>query len=253
MVSKKRHVAGVTIFETLLVLAVMGAILVFSIQQYLLYKRDADIRIVQANVDLLFYAMEKQFRTNCNYPGTIFAKYYDNQYLTDSLFDLTHYKYLILKNNTLPPSPIVNADGQDQGYRMQFNQIQNKDGTLPQRTIQTANGKVNTGSIVLWQIQVSVELKDQDNAKLYKNLLGADCLSTVSGYYVLPCDQAPTDANQFAVWMRLPSYASSEANAAYWQMKPNVKQFSQMYSTNPILSLTNGTLTSSQYYTCGGG
>lgn len=256
---KKSHIEGVTIFEIMLVLVIMAGILYFSISQYLLFRRDADIRIVQSNVDMLYDSMVKYFYANCDDPTVdrVLYSYYPQQYYPLRLNTLINSQYLILPPNQLMPfSPIVNVKGKDQGYMLQFNQFVNKTPppVLPQRTIQVSpdGTTVNAGSIILWQIQVAVELQDKTNAKLYKNLLGADCLSNASGNYVIPCEDAPANADQYAVWMRLPGLGSSEANSSYWQTKPLLRQFNQMYGTDPILSLTYETsLTQTQYYRCG--
>lgn len=258
-IKKKSHIKGVTILEVILVLVIMGGILFLSISQYMAFQRDADVIRVQTNVDLIYNAMVKYFRANCNIPNSPFTGYYNAQSLTIPMSFLIIGKYLVIENNIIPSSPIANVSRGNNAYLLQFNQIQTPTPPfyLPERTIktgsQTAPKTTSLGAIELWQIQVAVELSDKANATLYKNLLGADCLSNrVAGTIVTPCDQAPANANQYAVWSRLPSFASSQANSNYWESKPILRQFSQMYSTSPILSLTNNTATGSQYYTCGG-
>ena len=62
---KKQRYLGVTLLETLLVLAIGASILVFSIKQYQYYRLDADIQEVKYNVDTIFEALAGYHKVNC--------------------------------------------------------------------------------------------------------------------------------------------------------------------------------------------
>ncbi len=145
-------------------------------------------------------------------------------------------------------SPLIDYSTAAQGYILQFNQVQpllsRTVGLSPPNTAPTAP----VGQIILWQAQVAVLLKDSSNAALYQQLLVADCLSQTTGAIVDPCSGTSAPSTQaFAVWERQPSSVMSD----YWSTIPNVKIFTQMYTTDPILVLTNGFQTNTQYYVCG--
>ena len=249
------HVAGLTLLETLLVLAIMAAIVVFSLNQYTSYRRQADVATVQSNVDLLFSGMVAYFRANCRNPSSPLYSAYNKQYVVVKLSDLIASKYVNVANNIMPFSNLVDNSGEDQGYFLQFNQVQIK-SALPQRTVELSsdNSEVSIGSIIVWQIEVGARLRDTTNANATQFLLNADCLADAKGGFLESCVMASSTAKQYAVWNRLPSYASTaEAPSPFWVSMPVVRQFSQMYDTYPILDLTDGTQTPTQYYRCGGG
>lgn len=254
MIGGIKKIAGVTLLEVLLVLIIMAAILYFSIAQYQVFRHDEDVAVVQANVDKLFDAMTKYYLANCNdskKATKIFSTYNSSQIYVVDISTLMTNKYLSAPGSTMPISSIVNSTGTGQGYILQFNQFQNS-GTpkLPQRTTYAASG-TSLGSIVIWQIQVSVEMSDPTNAAVYQGLLGADCVSDMQNGSVLPCEKAGSKG-KYLVWERNPSFSTSRSPSTYWPSKPNVKQFYQMYHTDPISYLMTGT-SDTQYYACGGG
>lgn len=260
MIKSIKQQAGVGLTELFLVIIVGAGILYFSILQYLSFKQDSDIMQVRYNVDTLFQAMGRYFQANCNisldhpHPDTeVLSAYYPAKYFAVTLEDLRTNGYL---TETLPDSPLVDYTTASLGYVMQFNQIQplkeRKIGLSPPGT-----GEAVIGQIILWQAQVSVLLKNPDTAPQYQHLLQANCLSQEesagSNIIVTPCANAAPPASQiYAVFERQPSLPSEKANSTYWQTNPAVKQFTQMYTTDPILVLTGGTTPSTtQYYVCG--
>lgn len=256
-----RKQQGVTLIEVILVLMISTAILYLSIQQYLSYRQDADIARVRYNVDMLFNALTNYFRANCKNSSSPFYNYYFGRSFAVDMATLTNNGYL---TTPIPDNPLVDNTAAGGGYVMQFNQYQLSTGTnppLPSRTIfmSSASGAgagrtVDVGYILVWQAQVAVKLINPSLAESYKGAMGANCISSGStgwgGYIVMPCDLAK-GATDYLVWSRSPSYSSSTANSPYWLSLPLVKEFSQMYSTDPILILTDQTQTGSQFYRCG--
>lgn len=252
---------GVTLLEILLVLALAALILILSVNQYFIYRKDLDRQRLQYNVDAYFQAMANYFRANCDDPYSDLAKtiqnplygLYANQYLPIDIATLKSNGYL---TQQLPLNPLADNKDASGGYIAQFNQMQ-VSGALPQRIGQLSDGNTRQiGQVVSWTVQVAVKLKDPSLAGQYKQQLGADCVSSSStigtNTYVLPCNLAPTDAKDYLVWQRFPSGASPDAKSVLWYSMPNVKQFTQMYDTFPILFLTSTTANGQvQIYRCG--
>jgi hypothetical protein len=256
---------GVTLIEIILVLVIALAITFLSVQQYLAYRHDANIMQIRYNVDTLFQALTNYFRANCR-SNSSFNTYNAGVSVPVTLPTLTSGGYL---TSSIPANPLVDGTGQGAGYITQFNQYQmTSTGVypyLPQRTatLSTASGgnTVSTGYITVWQAQVAVNLNNPTNdpnvALAYQEELGADCLSDMTsagwsgGYVVTACEFSPIAAN-YVVWTRAPtSSLGSNGSSPYWLSLPVLKEFTQLYTTDPILILTDQTQTASQYYVCG--
>jgi hypothetical protein len=221
-------------------------ITIMGIRVYMGYRQSADVELVKYNVDVLFQAMARYFQANCDTPQFVTpaqpvvvvtpAMLRSGGYLTD----------------TLPPVGMLDTDAAGPGpYITQFNQVRVA-GNLPQRMINISpSGALSMGSIILWRIQVSVNLVNQSAVSAMLGPLGGHCLSGLSGSAATPCAFAAGGAPQLIAWERLPSFASSKQNSPLWQTMPVVKQFKQMYTTRPILILLQ-TGTTGQYYVCGG-
>lgn len=263
LAKQKKDYQGVSLLEALLVLVIMSSIILLSFQQYLSMRRDADIQQLQYNVDQLFQALVKYFRYNCSRSTGLnpspLTSFYSAKSFPITLNELMTNGYLQLKDNKLIVNPIVDTTGVSQGYILQFNQVQTTmPQGLPQRKVTLSTSpatETSVGSILIWRAQVAVKLKDKTTAEQYKNFLNANCLSksdTKSGVTIVtPCDSAGLTDNEYVVFDRLPAFASSQYNTQTWIMNPLVKQFTQMYTTYPILLLTNGAETANQYYFCG--
>jgi type II secretory pathway pseudopilin PulG len=249
MQSHRRNSLGVSLLEVMLVLAVAGSILIMGFKQYQIFLRDAQVHQLQYNVDVYFQALAQYFRAHCNRGP--FNTNFPDVYMTVSSDELKQEGYL---SQAITPNPLVNETGEGKGYILQLNQIQ----PLPRRTIpmgeQTEDAVI--GSQAVWRAQVAVEIKDADNVATYKELLGADCAADASSAhgqtYVASCSMTPPAKPKYIVWERMPSYASSQYNSVNWITMPTVKQFTQMYTTMPILELTgNKDSADQQYYFCG--
>lgn len=276
---KKRN-AGVTLLELSLVLAIAGSITLFAIRSYQVFRLDEDVHQLQFNVDTIFNAMAQYYEVNCR--GTIDAtgKQVPGALNPDNNPPTPYFPIDIsndLRNGpggayltiNYPVDALVDTKGPGtMGYIAQFNYFtQNKlvctetNGT-PVLSGYDTNCKTTgqMATIVEWQAQVAVKLKDAQTANTFLKLLGATCVSDVAaGQTVTPCNQNPK-AGSYVVWEREPM-SSPETTSGFETFTPYLEQFKQMYTTYPILYLLNqnpqGTITpfngveQKQYLLCG--
>lgn len=259
----KARNSGMTILEVLLVLMIGASIIMLSLRQYASYRRDADAVRVLANVNAIFQAMSAYYRTNCYgtvdsnqklIPGTLNpAKYYPSTTPINKTLDIQ--TELIdtgfLPLTKFPLNPLVNSAGAGMnGYVAQFNRVE----PPTDRTICSSNTTpcppaniIPVGKVIVWRAQVAVELKNPATARQFFNILAGDCRST-SG--TTECKDS-TNTGNFVIWERVPTSSNTKTLSSYWVTMPTVTQFTQMYTTNPMSSLTNGSATDTQYYVCG--
>lgn len=258
----KKRQSGLSLVEALLVLIIATSILFFSLRQYEVFRRDADIQQVKANVDVLFVAMAEFYKANCYgqvdpTTGAVTAGRLNPAHASNPLpgpvhidinADLIAGGYLT-DDVPFPLSPIVDnsADPTDKfsGYIVQFNSAQ---------ATRTMNGTI--GTVVTWKPQIAVRIKDTTLTSQYLNLLNGNCLSSLSGNTVTPCPTAGSSTGTYVVWERMPSLVSSKANSTLWPLRAVLNQFTQMYTTHSTTYLlTRSGLTpanQTQYYLCGG-
>ncbi len=234
---------GFTLLEVILVLAIGSALLVAGLRQYQLYRADLDLQLIQSNVDNLFQAATLYYYANCrnqwNPSGGYLVRFgnldprngltpTDGGSATISISLLRSDHYL---TTSLYYAPIIRSSPQGEGYSVKFLR---KDS---QRMIKLSDGnEVSGGTVVNWRIQVAAKLSDSKKGKTYASMLGADCGPNCS----------------YLIWTRLPSlYSIAAAQSSLWIMNPTATQFTQMYTTFPILMLTNEVKTNEQYYLCG--
>lgn len=269
----KRNISGVTLVEVMLVLAIASSITLLAIKQYNMLRVDSDVNTVLVDVDQVFQAASYFYQANCKQQsdavtGPIAGTgQLDPAYVPAppaaptptppanpfpvTLATLTTDGYL---KNRLSFTPIVNTAAAEGGYIVQFNQV------TSDRTFDTSPPvtTVKLGQIIVWRVQVAVLLRDASKAAYYKNLLRADCLSTLSpsGTTVIPCSAAPPGVPAgpvYAVWTRLPSFSTPESNTNMWITNASMKEFNQLYETYPV-SYLQGLPASSypaQNYLCG--
>lgn len=266
----KKQIQGVTLLESLLVLAIISAILFLGVRQYNSFRLYGETATVQSNVDSIFSGLAQYYRSNCygtmaniynssdsaitpTYtPGTLnTAKTQTTPYAVNVATDLSNAGYMQYK---LSPSTLVNTASAS-AYIAQFNPsppqaqqicIEADTGTSPY----TCTTQQQTGTIVSWTAQVSVLMKDTTKASTYGKLMGADCTSTLNGTYVNPCSS--NTPGPYVVWQRQPSFASTQANSTYWPSMPVLKQFTQMYqSEQQSTSASSNHSPEYQYFYCG--
>lgn len=259
MIHSKKRQEGIKLIELLLVMAIAAGILFYSFRQYLSYRSDADAYQLRYNVDLIFQAMAQYFRANCGKTGHVLNADYPDGSFAVTMTDLKDGGYLTTK---LAFNPLVTQTTPEQGYVMQFNQKR----PLPAREqefyanppiVPGTVSKATIGQIILWNAQVSVLLKNASTAKQYQRLLQANCLSTLGSAggsaIVYPCTGGPSpNGARYAVWMRLPSLSSSQSNSTYWTTMPVVKEFTQRYTTYPVIMIDDKAMFSDQqFFVCG--
>lgn len=241
-----RNNQGVTLLEVILALSISAMIVLMGFRMYMVYRKQVDVDAVKYNVDVLFQAMTRYFQANCDKPQFTSPL---QPILSVSAVTLRNQGYLtqnLLQDGLLDYGPA--SLGQ---YITQFNQVR-VGGTLPQRMINISpSGSRTMGSIIMWRIQVSVNLADQTSVDAMLGPLGGDCINGAGSSYVFPCATPGGGAPRFIAWERLPSLSSSQYNSSMWQIMPTVKQFRQMYTTRPILILLQPGGASGQYYVCG--
>lgn len=266
---------GVTIFEMLLVIAIAASIILFSLNQYLFFQRDANVQQVQYNVNTLFKAMAMYYKAECygrysvsGAPPLIPGKLNPGSSPGDPFkinitTDLVNGGFL---TDSIPINPLIDDAGANtNGYVAQFN-LYTSSRTICAGGTTASNAyppsclnstAVNVGTIYIWKPQVAVKLKNAATASQYLSLLGGDCLSTESGGVVAKCNSYP-GTGDYVVWERLPSFASIsslDSQSDFWVMNPIGQQFNDMYRSYSNVYLTGSTGTTpsgSQYYLCGG-
>lgn len=255
----KRRDDGITLLEVLLVLAIGGVLFVLSIQQYNSLRQDAYVQQLRLNIDILLHAAAGYYQANCPKGGKLDPALVTNPVVTLSIpSDLISGGYLT--SNFPTPNPLVNSASSGnvyQGYTVQFKEYtyprnQQVCSNPPTCTVSTAE---QIGTIVAWQIQVTVSMQNTSQTQLatYQNYLAADCLTgggSGGGSIAFCSDNV---AGNYLAFDRLPSYVISNPNAVstFWPSNPLLKQFNQMYTTNPITDLTGQSDSPEyQYYYC---
>lgn len=255
------NVSGYTLIETMLAMVIAGYILSLGIRQYQSMKFDADVNQLKYNVDQVFEAAAEYYSANCKRQmsavsgpvagtGTLDPA---NTPLSPYVVTLTSLRTDGYMTAALPRSNIINNNGYQNGYIVQYNLV----NPPPDRTAINSDGTTsNLGKIMIWRAQVAVELRETAKATMYKNLTGADCVSTIDVSYVTPCSElssTPTSPPLYLVWERLPSFAVPEANSNLWTTNATNKQFNQLYETYPVIYLKSVPPDQypQQYYLCG--
>lgn len=270
----KKKQTGITLLEIMLVLAVGASIILLGIWQYQSFRRDSDIQQLKYNVSTIFQAMSFYYSANCNgrlnpvtnkiVPGVLNPNKTSAAIVPVDLNELITQGYFTTysQGNVFPQSPFTGTTGPGYlgGYIAQFNQYEQErmvcQNTNTAVTAVDANDPnchpVSMGLIENYTIQVAVLLADEllDDANTYLQLLGGDCLSSLSGNNVLPCAQSNNSGN-YIVFEKLPSEVT--ANSAYGTNNYNIKQFNQEYTTYPIGTIIptgEAPTQSTQYYQC---
>lgn len=244
---------GVTLLEILLVLVIAASLVLLGIQQYTSYQRYQELDQVRYSVDLLFQAAANFYRANCieylDASGTIIKP---GRLDPESVVpEPPKYKLDIYANlwrdgfiNEWPfPDNAYVRKGVDQ-YVVQFVK------TYSDRTQEMSDTTIQTiGRIPVLKIQIAVRLSTTaaTDASTYEKVLGATCVGGKSGLFV-ECGSDPKD---YLIWERLPSLGSPGIASDLWPTLHTVDQFTQMYTTYPITSLTSGAV-ANQLFLCTG-
>jgi type II secretory pathway pseudopilin PulG len=255
---------GVTLLEALLSLAIMGMITALVIKQYQSIRSQQDIMQVRFNVDKVFQAAGAYYKANCivnrdySAPGAPLSTGASGT-LDPTAGPITS-PYVLANITTLlstpgyfsgwawPPKsiPIIDNTATNSGYAVQFNVggITNKvrDGLTLSRSY-------------FWKVQVAIKLRAGLNSSTYLAALGADCVSTMVGNRVTPCNPAaPPPNGGWLVWERLPSLAVPSARSSLWVSTPQLQQFKEQYTHDSFYEANypGAAWADNYYYLCGG-
>ncbi len=263
----------------MLVLMLAAVVLMLSIRQFNSYKRDNEVRQIQASVDQLFQGLAMYYQANCRNPSDSLG----NPVLSGSYgtLDPSHIPppsspYTLLTvavgNNSLVDSgylsqwkplsnSLVDASYGDNGFSVQFNNVS---AATPSRTPDatfyawvggdSTNANTATrvtfsssvGTIYIWQSHIAMKLASTLDPAVYKGRLGATCSSSSA---TTPCLSATPGS--FIIWESLPSTASRSSTSSLAPFMPTVKAFTNLYYTNDMYGAMTGQASSNNYL-CGG-
>lgn len=281
LLPQSRKQLGMSLAEVMLALAVGAMMTVVALKQYQVFSQDRDVQQVQTNLDILFQALALYYKANCtsnwSYPdsssnssriatGTLDPS---SGPFTNNTYPLVDNGGSLIQTRLVTPGfltkwPVVATEYVDntapnQGYVLQFNLINSDYRNSPTSQVFQAsdNSYPQMGNIYYWQAQVAVLVRHTGNVATYKQLLRADCTSSLdsSGVTVYPCSAG--QSGNYLVWTRLPSGALQQSNSVLWQTTPQLNQFKQQYTHDTYYEFSNtnrgfSSWAQTQYYLCGG-
>ena len=247
MTASRRTQLGITLLETLLVIAIGATFFITGMRMYLSFKQDTDVLQLRANVDMLMAGMSQYYQTVC---GGSFNSAYTTY--TPGILNPDNSQYYgwtpvsfstLISGNfipaTMPPNSLVDTTAPNGGYITEFMLYD-----TAHRTVNVSpSGTGITGDIPNWHIIVAVKLKSSLSASVYKNVANADCASDSFTFFGSPMVFAcgSNISGQYLVWDRKPSTVSVKATSPLSIMSPTLQQFQQMYTTYPMTYLLGTT------------
>jgi prepilin-type N-terminal cleavage/methylation domain-containing protein len=269
---------GMTLLEVMLVIAIATSLVLLGVQTYQQFSLQNEKTKIAFNINVLFQAMRNYYYANCianRNPAT------DNRIdATVGLMDPTITTpsgtnlVLDITTNLITRGYLTNwkpaLSPMATNYVVQFNLYNDASVyTGNVRSVQfcfsstsdtsgtcKAQPTLADNNIYLWTIQVAIKFASAAKASQYKNLLGADCVSSLVNGAVTPCSQSPT-AVDYVVFERLPSFAAPTANSPLWLSDPMLKLFKRQYTNDDDYAVTKQDDASYlnkgyQNYLCGG-
>jgi type II secretory pathway pseudopilin PulG len=241
-----------TLIEVMLVIAIGAFLTILGFRQYQVYRQDADVQQLKYNIDMIFQGLANFYYANCGWgvngmthspgtpptPGLLSPTHLPspkNPYPIQIRQDLVQTGFL---NAPLPLSPLIDRGGDSSpyaGYTAQFNRYD---------TTRTTPAAI--GTVVMWQAQVAIKLKNAGQAEQYKLLLQADCRATTPSALCRPTLPLP---GPYLIWARMPAFATPSSESTYGLTNQVNKEFTEMYTTYSILNSTNHS--KQQYFLCG--
>lgn len=248
----KQH-TGFTIIEILLVLALATMLLVMGIRQYFSYRLDADVALINYNVDTLFSAMSSYFQANCGgTTGTLSPLHTPvaaSPFLLDIQTDLIAGGYL-RPRDIVPVSLVVGTPGVGtvlNGYHVRFVRY---DVDRPASPDQSGNVVTQpVGRIILWVPEIMVELRNSARAQPIRMMTRAtDCI-TADWSERGACG----GAHPALFFSHQVSYANhADASSNYWTMMPGLGQLRDQEGTYDAGTVVSTGTQNNQFYYCGG-
>jgi type II secretory pathway pseudopilin PulG len=256
--------SGLSAIEMMLVIIISMTMLAMGLRLYQANQQFQYTAQVKFNVDQIFEALANYYRANCsnNYSYTgaqLTIGTLDQRSSPSDPFPITNIQTTLvtpgyLSNWPFATNPIVDsAAGINKGYVAQFNFNTAGYGARVMRGLPESGvfySGLPVGYIYFWKAQVAIKLAKPSLANQYKNILAADCVSSLSGSTVLPCSSNPP-AGGYLVWERLPSLAIT-GRSSLWVAMPRVKQFKEQYTNDSYYEATNNGYALTQTYLCGG-
>lgn len=295
--SGQRLQQGVTLLEIMLVLSVSALLFISTIKMYEQFQTTLVLSQMQENVDQLFQATADYYHVFCNpvlanqaaqaaqqngypmgVPFNVSSTPLPSGPIPVTISGLISTGYL---SNWHPYVPMVNPAGGEAGYVVQMNPVtppssipvnvcpvfvpgkpcvaitaapssSKSFASPPLAQISSSQAEVRT-----WVIQIAVHVANKKKIGGYGAVLGASCISGLSGSTVDPCT-APNASGDWLVWTRTPSAISIKKGPLYSTFQPMLREFKLQYSHDQYYELNSGySATSSPplapaYYFCGG-
>lgn len=197
MILNYKEQRGFSLLELLLVLVIISIIMYLGITRYFTYKREADIQIIQQNVNLLFNSLNDYYYSCCNsqIPRN-FCTAEDNFVVNQQALQKEH----------LWPNLISTSIATPNDYSVAVNKIGS-----------TLSGKD------IYQVIVQLTLTNVSSASshYYQTILGATSLLNTAG----------TSGFTLA-WIRLPTYSIPKMSGHLWIQNTGLNYFKEFILQN---------------------
>ena len=260
-----KKLKGITLLETMLVLAIATSIALLMIQNYVRYKRDRDAFALKYNVDMLFQAMRNYYYANCRNTTTLAPSDPASGHIepVDPFPIDTTTLGSYLDASWHPENALIDRSFGNSGYAMQFNKW-TVTGARTENFCYYSPGMgatpscytdVNPSSqIYYWIAQIVVQVRDTNLTLALRGLTSADCAIqnySAAAPSIVDClaDGVTTGNPAYLVWQRLPSVTSPTSGR---DVTSTVKQFNLQYTNDSLAELVSATYAGTQYYLCGG-
>lgn len=266
-----KHQKGVTLLETLLVLAIAASLIVFGIRLYNQFKYQVLEQKIAANVNQLFLGLQNYYYANCRVTldndsthlssGALDPLVSDDPTipLTISLSVGTDLVTPGFITGWYPVNTLVDNSATDNGYFTQYNRVLTASqdpvmsvyactgSTYPPScdatggaTLQTTSFQpVNQSRVIVWVSQVAVKLSPNLTTAQWtqiKNDLSANCVS--SSTKLTDCTTTPTGTTGYLIWTKHPTAYNPNTASDYWTIAPYVKQFNMQYTNDGMAALS---------------
>ncbi|MCE3237295.1 MAG: hypothetical protein K0R24_276 [Gammaproteobacteria bacterium] len=260
-----RKLQGITLIEAMLVLAIVIAIILFSIRQYTQYERERNIQLLAYHIDIVFQAMRNYYYANCANLITPTLAPTDsytppNPFPISIITDLESY----IDEHWQGINPSIDTSFGESGYTVQFNRMISTQARQenfcyyfagqPQSCAALPN---NNAELYLWVAQIVVKIRNPAMTLAYKGMLNASC--AIANFSpdtatVVDCktEGVTSGAPAYLVWQKLPSFVSPKMNSSLWAIMPYIKEFNLQYTHDRQAELISTDYAGSKYYLCGG-
>lgn len=191
MVWSSSKVKGVSLIETLLVLAIVAAIFVVALQQYQRMKWRKDAEVIKASVTYLRQGFNRYYFQNCR-KATLVTNPPTEQQILAEVPQALH-------------KMIINpwADNPANAFTFNIREIDNP-------VLGSETGEVNK----VYQLQISTTLSSRYNAAAVAGIMG-----NLNGSFV---------AGNKITWAWIPSQRPKRVDSAFWVMNGGLQDFAKI-------------------------